>query len=43
MPSTLDVSGLGAHAAGGGRRVAFEARTPDGGLAIRDGRLLLAR
>jgi acyl dehydratase len=43
MPSTLDVSGLGAHAAGGGRRVAFEARTPDGGSAIRDGRLLLAR
>jgi acyl dehydratase len=40
MPSTLEVGTLGVQETAEGRRVAFEARTPDGGLAVRDGALL---
>jgi acyl dehydratase len=42
MPSTLAVTALAVEETADGRRVAFEARTPDGGSAIRDGGLLLA-
>lgn len=43
MPSTLEIGALGAEETAEGWWLAFEARTPDGGSAIRDGGLLLAR
>jgi acyl dehydratase len=42
MPSTLQVSALGVQETAEGRWLAFEARMPDGGLALRDATLLLA-
>jgi acyl dehydratase len=42
MPSTLEVSALGVQETAEGRRLAFAARTPEGGLAVRDGAVLLA-
>lgn len=41
MPSVLAVEGLPTRAAAEGRWTAFRARTADGGLAVRDGRLLV--
>jgi acyl dehydratase len=43
LPSTLEVCALGVQKTAEGVWVAFEARTPEGGLAVRDGALLLAR
>jgi acyl dehydratase len=41
MPSTLEVRSLGVRRAAEGRWLPFEARTPEGGLAIREGRILV--
>ncbi len=41
MPSILTVEGLGSAESAEGRWIGFRARTEDGGLAVRDGRVLV--